>query len=70
MRSLSALAVSAAATKAELVALAAVKPLFDRIWPPAVIALGLGLTVAWVSSWATGLLVWWPSQSESRKNRL
>jgi hypothetical protein len=31
----------------------AAEPLFQRIWPPATLAIGLGLTVAW-----TGILVY------------
>ena len=56
MRSPSALVVSASATEPEPVSLAAIRPLFDRIWPPAVIALALGLTAAWVSLFGYGLV--------------
>lgn len=56
MRSPSAFDVSAPATEAKPVSLAAVQPLFDRIWPPAVIALGLGLTATWVSLLGYGLV--------------
>ncbi len=32
------------------------EPLFQRIWPPAAIACGLGATVAWVSFLGYGLV--------------
>lgn len=31
------------------------QPLFDRIWPPALITFGLGLTAAWMGLLAYGL---------------
>ena len=34
----------------------AVQPLFYRIWPPAIIALGLGLTAAWACLLGYGLV--------------
>ena len=30
--------------------------LFHRIWPPAIVILGLGLTAAWIALWGYGLV--------------
>jgi hypothetical protein len=37
---------------------AAAEPIFhrDQIWPPAIIAFGMGLTVAWISLLGYGLV--------------
>jgi hypothetical protein len=47
MRSPSGLAATAPAISAASRSAPAAQPLFHRIWPPAIIALGLGLTAAW-----------------------
>ena len=48
MRSPSAVAATAPAISAASPSAPAAKLLFHRIWPPAIIALGLGLTAAWI----------------------
>ena len=53
MGSRSKFAVTAPAPMADSLFTPAAQPLRERIWPQAMIALGLGLTVAW-----TGLLVY------------
>jgi len=32
-------------------------PIFDRIWPPAIIAFGLGLTGTWICLLGYGLII-------------
>jgi len=56
MRSPSALAATAPAISAASRSAPAAQPFFHRIWPPAIIALGLGLTAAWISFLGYGLV--------------
>ena len=56
MRSPSALAATAPAILAASRSAPAAQPLFHRIWPPAIIALGLGLTAAWICVLGYGLV--------------
>jgi hypothetical protein len=56
MRSPSALATTAPAISAASRSAPAAQPLFHRIWPPAIIALGLGLTAAWTCLLGYGLV--------------
>ena len=44
------------ATAADSLSAPAVQPLFYRIWPRAMIALGLGLTAAWTCLLGYGLV--------------
>jgi hypothetical protein len=52
----SAFAATAPAPMADSRSTPAAQPLFDRIWAPAMIALGLGLTAAWACLLGYGLV--------------
>ena len=52
----SAFAVTAPAPTADSRSTPAAQPLLDRIWPQAMIALGLGLTAAWACLLGYGLV--------------
>ena len=56
MRSPSAFAATAPAIAADPRSAPASQPLVHKIWPPAMLALGLGLTAAWTCLMAYGLV--------------
>jgi hypothetical protein len=56
MGSPSAFAATTPAIAADSRFVPAAQPLFHRIWPPAMIALGLGLTAVWICLLGYGLV--------------
>jgi len=56
MGSPSAFAATAPAAKADSRSTPAAQPLFDQIWPQAMVAFGLGLTAVWICLLGYGLV--------------